>query len=101
MVLMDLLNGYISEEQGKNVYGVVISDGVVDRKGTELIRKEIRVRRKHPHNCPKCGYVEPISELMSQLEGNRVIIEHIYKCPTCKDILWINDVSIPIYRVFD
>jgi N-methylhydantoinase B len=100
LVLMDLLNGYISEEQVKSVYGVVISNGIVNREAMELIRKEIRVRRKHPHNCPKCGYVEPISELMSQLEGNRVIIKHIYKCPTCKDILWINDISIPIYRVF-
>ncbi|MFZ8825093.1 MAG: hypothetical protein ACO2O0_13285 [Desulfurococcales archaeon] len=100
LVLMDLLNGYILEEQVKSVYGVVISDGIVNREATELIRKEIRVRRKHPHNCPKCGYVEPIPELISQLEGDRVIIEHIYKCPTCMDMSYINDVSILIYRVF-
>jgi hypothetical protein len=86
---MDLLNGYILEEQVKSVYGVVISDGIVNREVTELIRKEIRIRRKHPHNCPKCGYVEPIPELISWLEGDRVIIEHIYKCPTCMDICHI------------
>jgi N-methylhydantoinase B len=43
LVLMDLLNGYILEEQVKSVYGVVISDGIVNREATELIRKEIRV----------------------------------------------------------
>ncbi len=39
LVLMDLLNGYILEEQVKSVYGVVISDGIVNREATELIRK--------------------------------------------------------------
>jgi hypothetical protein len=55
---------------------VVVNNRVVDREATESISKEICIK-KHSRNCPKCGYVEPTSELMPQLEGNIVIIKHI------------------------
>jgi N-methylhydantoinase B len=44
-VARDLRQGYISEAQAKNVYGVIISGGKVDEQATEAQRAEIRWQR--------------------------------------------------------
>lgn len=101
-VLNDLLDGYISSEHVKDIYGVVINDkGSIDYETTERIRAEIRSKRTHPHNCPKCGTIDPITELIPKLEGkDKIIITHIYRCPICKSHLWTNNVEIALSRAF-
>jgi N-methylhydantoinase B len=41
-VLDDLLDGFVSEKNAREQYGVVVKDGEVDSKSTERLRAEMR-----------------------------------------------------------
>jgi N-methylhydantoinase B len=41
-VLDDVLDGFVSEKNAREQYGVVVKDGEVDSKSTERLRAEMR-----------------------------------------------------------
>jgi N-methylhydantoinase B len=45
-VLTDVTNGFVTQHDAREVYGVLLSDGVVDEKATLALRAKTRTKRK-------------------------------------------------------
>ncbi|HWQ17933.1 MAG TPA: hydantoinase B/oxoprolinase family protein [Sulfolobales archaeon] len=102
LVLNDLMDGYISEEHAKEVYGIIVDrvTKTIDQEATRLARAAKKTQRIHPHECPKCGSIDPLTSILPRIEDHRLFIKHIYLCPTCNSILWVNEAIVNINAVF-
>jgi len=104
LVLRDVLDGFTTLDEAREVYGVVIDPGTmrIDYEETKALRAKLKEYRKRPDHCPEHGYIYPVTKVDAKLvDKHKLLLRHTYECPVCGTVTYVKETPIELVRSFD